>query len=80
MRIQADPNALAVRGIGIDTLAAAIGETNVNQATGTLNGASDAQIIRTDGQSPRPLPFDAQYRRKPACDAIAASIASAPAR
>ena len=50
VRVQADPNALAVRGIGIDTLATAINESNVNQATGTLNGATDAKIIRTDGQ------------------------------
>ena len=50
VRIQADPNALAVRGIGIDTLADAINDVNVNQATGTLNGSSDAQIIHTDGQ------------------------------
>jgi hydrophobe/amphiphile efflux-1 (HAE1) family protein len=50
VRVQADPNALAARGIGIDTLAAAIDDVNVNQATGTLNGASDAQIIHTDGQ------------------------------
>ena len=50
VRIQADPNALAARGIGIDTLASAIDDANVNQATGALNGASDAQIIHTDGQ------------------------------
>ncbi len=50
VRVQADPNALAARGIGIDTLATAINDSNVNQATGTLNGTSDAQIIHTDGQ------------------------------
>jgi HAE1 family hydrophobic/amphiphilic exporter-1 len=50
VRVQADPNALTARGIGIDTLAAAISSANVNQATGTLNGTSDAQIIHTDGQ------------------------------
>ena len=50
VRVQADPNALAARGIGIDTLATAINDVNVNQATGSLNGASDAQIIHTDGQ------------------------------
>jgi HAE1 family hydrophobic/amphiphilic exporter-1 len=50
VRVQADPNALAARGIGIDTLATALNEVNVNQATGTLNGSSDAQIIHTDGQ------------------------------
>ncbi len=50
VRIQADPNKLASRGIGIDTLATAIQSTNVNQATGALNGASDAHIIHTQGQ------------------------------
>ena len=60
VRIQADPNALAARGIGIDTLANAINDVNVNQATGSLNGASDAQIIHTDGQ----LANAAQFRKQ----------------
>jgi len=50
VRIQADPGALAARGIGIDTLATAINGINVNQATGSLNGSSDASVIHTDGQ------------------------------
>src|SRR5262249_30295337 len=50
VRIQADPNALAVRGLGIDTLASAINAANVNMATGALNSANDASVIRTDGQ------------------------------
>jgi HAE1 family hydrophobic/amphiphilic exporter-1 len=50
VRVQADPNALTARGLGIDTLATALNDVNVNQATGTLNGTSDAQIIHTDGQ------------------------------
>ena len=50
VRIQADPNALTARGLGIDTLANAISNVNVNQATGALNGASDASVIHTDGQ------------------------------
>src|SRR3984885_3993789 len=37
VRIQADPNALAARGLGIDTLANAINDVNINQATGSLN-------------------------------------------
>ncbi len=49
VRVQADPNALATRGIGIDTVASAIGTANVNQATGSLNGV-DAKMIRADGQ------------------------------
>ncbi|OJU12643.1 MAG: acriflavine resistance protein B [Alphaproteobacteria bacterium 64-11] len=50
VRIQADPNKLASRGIGIDKLAAAIQNTNVNQATGSLDSESDAHIIHTEGQ------------------------------
>jgi hydrophobe/amphiphile efflux-1 (HAE1) family protein len=50
VRIQADPAALAVRGIGIDKLASAIAATNIDEATGALNDASDAHIIHTNGQ------------------------------
>ena len=50
VRIQADPAALATRQIGIDTLTNAVVNANVNQATGALNGASQSQIIHTEGQ------------------------------
>jgi HAE1 family hydrophobic/amphiphilic exporter-1 len=50
VRIQADPAALAARGIGIDELAAAAQAANANQATGALNGLDEARIIHTDGQ------------------------------
>jgi hydrophobe/amphiphile efflux-1 (HAE1) family protein len=50
VRIQADPAALAARGIGIDQLAAAVKNVNVNQATGALNGSQLAEIIHTEGQ------------------------------
>jgi hydrophobe/amphiphile efflux-1 (HAE1) family protein len=50
VRIQADPAELAARGIGIDQLATAIGNVNVNQATGALNGPNLAKIIHTEGQ------------------------------
>ena len=50
VRIQADPGTLAVRGIGIDTLASAIAATNIDEATGALNAESDAHIIHTNGQ------------------------------
>ena len=71
VRIQADPNALAARGLGIDTLASAISSVNINQATGSLNGASDAQVIHTDGQ----LSNAAQFRKQ-----IIAYSNSAPVR
>src|SRR5712671_308074 len=50
VRIQADPNALAARQMGIDELANATNLTNTNQATGTLNGASKTATIHADGQ------------------------------
>src|SRR4029077_1673105 len=60
VRIQADPAALAARGIGIDQLAQAVQRANANQATGALNGIDDAAIIHTDGQ----LQNAAEYRRQ----------------
>jgi hydrophobe/amphiphile efflux-1 (HAE1) family protein len=50
VRIQADPGKLAVRNIGIDQLANAIAQTNIDQATGALNAEGDAHIIHTNGQ------------------------------
>src|SRR5580693_486561 len=50
VRIQANPGALAARGIGIDALATAIGQTNIDEATGALNAQNDAHIIHTNGQ------------------------------
>ena len=50
VRIQVDPNALAARGIGIDQVASAVRNANVNLATGTLDGPSRAAIIQADGQ------------------------------
>ena len=50
VRIQADPSALAARSIGFDTLQAAVVGANVNQATGSLNGATQSQVIDTKGQ------------------------------
>jgi HAE1 family hydrophobic/amphiphilic exporter-1 len=41
---------LATRNIGIDQLANAIAQTNIDQATGALNSATDARIIHTNGQ------------------------------
>ena len=47
VRIQVDPNALAARGIGIDQVAAAVKNSNVNLATGTLDGPAQASVIQT---------------------------------
>ncbi|MBV9540583.1 MAG: efflux RND transporter permease subunit [Alphaproteobacteria bacterium] len=50
VRIQADPAALAARQIGIDQLAAATSSSNVNIATGTLNGPTRQSVIHANGQ------------------------------
>ncbi|NTV94730.1 MAG: efflux RND transporter permease subunit, partial [Thiobacillus sp.] len=50
VRIQADPDRLAARGIGLDELAQAIQAGNVNQPTGSLDGAKQSFAIKTDGQ------------------------------
>jgi len=50
VRVQADPAALATRQIGIDQLATAIANANVNVATGTLNGPTRATVIHANGQ------------------------------
>jgi len=50
VRIQADPAALAARQIGIDQLANAIASSNVNVATGTLNGPTRQSVIHANGQ------------------------------
>ena len=50
VRIQVDPAALAIRGIGIDEVAAAIRNVNVNLATGQLDGRTRSAVIHTEGQ------------------------------
>ncbi|MDD5365840.1 MAG: efflux RND transporter permease subunit [Gallionellaceae bacterium] len=50
VRIQADPDRLASRGIGLDELSLAIQSGNVNQATGSLDGAKQTFAIKADGQ------------------------------
>ena len=60
VRVQADPYALATRGIGIDQLAAAVAASNVNIATGQLNGPHQATLIHTGGQLTNAAQFDNQ--------------------
>jgi HAE1 family hydrophobic/amphiphilic exporter-1 len=50
VRIQADPNALAARHMGINELVDAANLLNTNQATGTVNGPSKAAVIHAEGQ------------------------------
>jgi HAE1 family hydrophobic/amphiphilic exporter-1 len=50
VRAQLDPKALASRRIGIDEVATAIDETNVNLPTGVLDGTKQAFTIEANGQ------------------------------
>jgi hydrophobic/amphiphilic exporter-1 (mainly G- bacteria), HAE1 family len=50
VRAQLDPKALASRQIGIDEVATAIGDANVNLPTGTLDGTKQAFTIEANGQ------------------------------
>ncbi|MFO1505969.1 MAG: efflux RND transporter permease subunit [Lysobacterales bacterium] len=50
LRIDVDPDALAARGIGIDTVAAAVADGNPNQPTGTLYGPDRIYNVMVDGQ------------------------------
>ena len=50
VRVDVDPAALAARGIGIDTVASAIGTGNVNLPTGTLYGPNRIYNVMVDGQ------------------------------
>jgi HAE1 family hydrophobic/amphiphilic exporter-1 len=50
VRIQLDPGALAHRQIGIDEVAQAISDQNVNLPTGVLNGPNKAYTVQADGQ------------------------------
>ena len=50
VRIQADLDALASRGIGMDELERAIDAGNVNQPTGVLDGTHQALTVKVDGQ------------------------------
>ncbi len=50
VRVQLDPKALASRQIGIDEVAAAINNANVNLPTGVIDGAKQAFTIESNGQ------------------------------
>ncbi|HEX7419676.1 MAG TPA: efflux RND transporter permease subunit, partial [Thermoanaerobaculia bacterium] len=50
VRIQLDPRQIATRGIGIDEVANAIRNSNVNLPTGVLNGPHTAYTVQANGQ------------------------------
>jgi HAE1 family hydrophobic/amphiphilic exporter-1 len=50
VRVQLNPDALAARGIGIDEVATAIQQSNVNLPTGKLYGDKQAFTVESSGQ------------------------------
>jgi HAE1 family hydrophobic/amphiphilic exporter-1 len=50
VRVRLDPDSMAARGIGIDEVAGAIAQGNVNLPTGTLSGPHQAFTVETRGQ------------------------------
>jgi len=53
VRIQANPDQLAARGIGIDELQRAIAQANVNQPLGSIDGAHQSFSLKDNGQLAR---------------------------
>ncbi len=58
VRVQVDPQRLAALGVGIDEVAAAVGQHNVKLPTGTLQGPEVSYTVEATGQ----LFSAAQYR------------------
>jgi hydrophobic/amphiphilic exporter-1 (mainly G- bacteria), HAE1 family len=50
VRIDVDPRQLAARGIGIDEVADAISNSNVNLPTGTIYGSDKTFVVQANGQ------------------------------
>jgi len=57
VRVQVDPNALAVRGIGIDELQKAMSAANANTPVGTLTGERQQLVIAANPQLPNAAAF-----------------------
>ena len=57
VRVQLDPNALASRGIGINEVASAVSQQNVNLPTGTLYGPHQSFTVQANGQITSAAPY-----------------------
>ena len=57
VRIDVDPRALAAKGIGIDEVASAVQNANVNVPTGSIQGAEQQYVVQTNGQLMRAAAF-----------------------
>ena len=57
VRIDIDPRALAAKGIGIDEVATAVQNANVNVPTGSIQGTEQQYVVQTNGQLMRAAAF-----------------------
>ena len=57
VRVQVDPNALSVRGIGIDELQKALTAANANTPVGTLSGERQQLVLAANPQLPNAAAF-----------------------
>jgi HAE1 family hydrophobic/amphiphilic exporter-1 len=57
VRVDLDPRALTAKGIGIDEVAEAIQNANVNVPTGTINSPEQSFVVQTNGQLLRAVAF-----------------------
>jgi HAE1 family hydrophobic/amphiphilic exporter-1 len=57
VRIDLDPNRLSAKGLGIDEVAAAVQNANVNLPTGIIEGPAQSHVVVTDGQLLRATAF-----------------------
>ncbi len=58
VRIDLDPGAMAARGLGIDQVATAVGNGNVDLPTGTLYGSERTYNVMVNGQFEAAKPFE----------------------
>ena len=65
VRVDVDPRKLAAHGIGIDEVASAIQNANVNLPTGTMYGAQQTFTVLANGQLLRAVGLRADDRRLP---------------
>jgi len=58
IRVQVNPQALAARGISLEDVRSVLGEANVDQPKGTLNGKNETYTLNTNDQLLAPAAYD----------------------
>src|SRR5258708_29109091 len=57
VRVQVDPNLLAIRGIGLDEVQKALAAASSNMPAGSLNGPQKAATLQAETELTRAAPF-----------------------